>query len=339
MIRKEIGSDWEIYMNRFFLQDNFYFFRSCRDALNYIAHCFKSNIEVVLPAYSCDSVITPFSKKEDNIKFYGIDNNFKFLKSEVEGLCEKADILLLIDYFGISCVDEEFLKKIKNKNPNICIIIDKTQNFFGDIWYYEYADYVVCSLRKWFSLPDGGLLVSKNKLDIEFLNDDSFYNLKLNAGFTKYEYLHNLCDDKSYFLDASKKADTILSKMDNYAISDFSYFKLLTYDISQIKKIRAGNFVYLKENMTDVNISKIEACENSLYFPILTKNRDVLQQYLSENNVYCPVIWELDPEQRMYGKCGYLSDHILCIPIDQRYTLDDMEEICYKINCFQEKNS
>ena len=56
--------------------------------------------------------------------------------------------------------------------------------------------------------------------------------------------------------------------------------------------------------------------------------RKNLQALLADNDVYAPVVWpkaECCPPVSEIAESIYR--HILCIPIDQRYDVDDMERI------------
>ena len=71
-------------------------------------------------------------------------------------------------------------------------------------------------------------------------------------------------------------------------------------------------------------------------FPILVNNRrDELQSWLAEKNIYCPVLWPLREDTYLkYKVSAYMSDNILSIPCDQRYSIDDMEYVAKAINAF-----
>ena len=62
--------------------------------------------------------------------------------------------------------------------------------------------------------------------------------------------------------------------------------------------------------------------------PILVENRDEVQKLLAKKGVYAPVLWPIDERARFVCKnSAYISDHMLSLPIDQRYDWDDMEDI------------
>ena len=62
--------------------------------------------------------------------------------------------------------------------------------------------------------------------------------------------------------------------------------------------------------------------------PLLVDNRDDVQKKLAENGLYAPVLWPLcDEAKAICENSNYVSEHMLALPIDQRYDWDDIEDI------------
>ena len=65
-----------------------------------------------------------------------------------------------------------------------------------------------------------------------------------------------------------------------------------------------------------------------LYLPIYfetEEERNECRQHMAQNAVYCPVIWQKPVHYAVENpESLYIYEHILCIPIDQRYDEDDM---------------
>ena len=77
-------------------------------------------------------------------------------------------------------------------------------------------------------------------------------------------------------------------------------------------------------------VSGLERCFEGAPFalPILVDNRDEVQKWLAENGLYTPVLWPLcDKAKAICENSNYVSEHMLAIPIDQRYDWDDIEDI------------
>jgi len=74
----------------------------------------------------------------------------------------------------------------------------------------------------------------------------------------------------------------------------------------------------------------IEKCIEGAPFslPILVSDRDSAQKQLASKGVYAPVLWPICDEARIVCPVSaFVSDHMLSIPIDQRYNYDDIEDI------------
>jgi len=75
-----------------------------------------------------------------------------------------------------------------------------------------------------------------------------------------------------------------------------------------------------------------------LYFPVLVDDRAAFQKYLVSNAIYAPVVWPKDDNQPMQCEGAENAyQHLLCVPIDQRYDADDMNRIIEVINSYYTK--
>ena len=62
--------------------------------------------------------------------------------------------------------------------------------------------------------------------------------------------------------------------------------------------------------------------------PILVESRDAVQKELAGKGVYAPVLWPASEEARKVCEVSAnVADHMLSLPIDQRYNWDDIEDI------------
>lgn len=68
-----------------------------------------------------------------------------------------------------------------------------------------------------------------------------------------------------------------------------------------------------------------------IFCPIKSRMRDELKDYLIINHIYCPTHWPLYDELKIYEVALNNSIEELTIPIDQRYSEEDMRYIADKI--------
>ncbi len=328
----EIGSEFSYYFNKESILEQFsdlnkLFFRSGRDAIRHISTFFK-NKTVLLPSYCCHSMIEPFI--DYNIIYYSIDKNFNIVFEDLKFKIEihHPDLILIMNYFGLSNQYDFFELKEKYKFK---IIEDVTHIFFNRMMYNEYSDYYVASLRKWLPIPNGGIILSFEKLDckIGYTNND-FTSLRIQALELKaqYEFSYDLAiknEFRSLFFKANEslESDTRIIAADPKSINFYE-----EYNVVPLKKKRKFNFEIIDRFFNR------QYCVNDDYIPFMypifvdENRREEIQQQLASHGIYCPVIWPINDEQRNCSNESYLiSKSILCIPIDQRYTKENMNYI------------
>lgn len=339
----ELGSEFNIRFeeleetgNSIFQRlDNYYalYFDSGRSAIKFLIKEIPKG-EVLLPEYICESVIQAFSGFD--IKYYGLGEDLIIdlddLYSKVNG---NTKIVFIMNYFG-ALQPEEILEQIlfiKSEN-NFIIIEDTTHSMFSK--YETFGDYCVCSLRKWFAIPDGGVLYSKNPLELSGVEDlkrntdiEKVYGMILKTLYLDKKIETNLLYRK-ILTDAEKKID------ENEQIKKISYFSeyfLNFYDTLQITTKRKENYKHLLNEITNIGLKpvvKVVAEWCPFVLPIELDERDNLRKYLLENRVYCAIHWPLK-DTPLYGneRSRKLSERILSLPIDQRY---GSNEIAYLVN-------
>lgn len=303
----------------------------------------KINKIALVPAFTCHSVIAPFIQKGYKVKTYSIDKCFKFdaecFKKELIVSC--AQVVLVHQYFGF-CTGQEIERIIREESQNgIVFIEDRTQCLYSGFPLLS-VDYYVGSLRKWDALPDGGFAICRQSYfhqKPEF-SDTKLETKKLEASLMKYNYLHKCMGNKQEFLMKFREAEKLLDEQkEYYKISRTSVMIQNNLNIADLRKKRRENYsklyVALKE-LNDLRIITTELRENEvpLYCAIAVKKRKELQDHLVKKKIYAPVVW---PKSNICPvTCKDVQElyaSILCLPVDQRYDIDDMNRIA---NCIKE---
>lgn len=290
----------------------------------------------LLPSFTCYTVIEPFINAGFNVEYYDVDKN---LHSDGRDICEKAidfnaGVILFHHLFGFETVYElDYLSLLRERG--VIIIEDCTQSLYST-FPRSISDYYVSSIRKWLGVPDGGFAVSR---DNYFEDKPQNYDIELEqakyeASINKYRYLFQGQGDKETFLKQYRYAEDILdNQQKTYTISPLSAKVQMSLDVPGMKRKRINNYRCLSEGLTDNKaikpvISTLSHEEVPLYFPVIIDERKKIQEALVKNEIYAPIVWP-KPEQQG-GVCHsaeYLYDHLLCIPIDQRYCEDDMKRV------------
>lgn len=358
MMYKEIGSDF--WLNRYdelenkeisldFLQLNISdvaFISTGRSAISFVLEHIKISEDkkvVLLPPFTCHTVIEPFINAGYKVFYYSIDRNLKCSRESFLEDIERyqPSVVLVHGYFGFDTLSSIKDVILDIRKAGIIVIEDITQTMYSEFVHTK-SDYYVCSFRKWAALPDGGCAISTNK-SFSYKPDKVDKNLqeaKMKAFHAKYLYMCKDIGNKDEFLKMFKDAEQILcNQQDIFAMSDVSKMIQGNLQIDFLRERRRENFQILCRGLTGINF--IELIFNylpkdvvPLYFPVYVKhNRKILQKYLAENNIYAPIVWPkpIQCECLVTRETNWIYDHILSIPCDQRYSSDDMKKIVEKI--------
>ena len=322
------------------LKNNCYFFTSGRVAISFIIDKLKID-KIYLPNFLCEQVFECFNKLNKN--FYQISNSFEYL-SGLENI-EDNSIVFVSNYFGLSNEIKilDILEKVK-KSKNIVVIYDITHSLYSTK-NSNVVDYYVASVRKWLPIPDGGLLSCNEKFDIEF-EDEPKDMVKdfVYASVLKLLYVNSIEADESLnkeYRSLFVNCEENLSKTSKLCcISNYSKNFINNFN-SECLIQRKKNYELLAKTLNNRNI---KLCFNNCLrggvdipfsMPILCEKRNELRRYLMENQVYCAIHWNQDfmPES---AKKEELSNQILSIPIDERYTSEDIKLLAKILNKFGE---
>jgi dTDP-4-amino-4,6-dideoxygalactose transaminase len=297
----------------------------------------------VLPSFTCDTVFEPFLKAGYEVFYYPVEMNLTTTSEAIRQVVNEHDasIVLFHRYFGFDTLDSHVdILCDEMRKMGIFTIEDCTQCLYSDFKRGN-ADFTIGSIRKWTGTPDGGFAICRDGV-FEFKpqkTDLQLETAKVKASYAKYRYLFENTGNKSEMLAMYRYAEDILDgQTDIYAISNTSSIVQANLNVDNLKRKRRENFnvlsTCLKAHIRPL-FPLINGPEVPLYFPIFTKDRASLQNHLVQNAIYAPIVWpksELQPEVDKEAENAY--QHLLCIPIDQRYDAEDMNRIADVINNF-----
>lgn len=354
MTTKPIGSEFDLSLHKL-LQKKFYLslpnaqshvmLSSGRDALTYITELLdiSNNKKIALPSYLCPEMLTPFHDKGIEVLFYAVDEHLKVNLADIQRLLKdepQVAALLVIHYFGFP-QDITQIKKLCDR-AGIALIEDCAQACFSTYRGKQlgcFGDYSFTSYRKFLPVPDGAMLifrtVPRKKIRLyKSLRHACFVwlrfaallikNLRLRFQFLPNFFLKQSFDFADRFIDYKKPA----------SMSWIGRWLLAKSPIKEITSARRENFSYLLKHLPhNAHIKPLfttlpeGVCP--LGFPIVVSNRDAIKQKLIANNIFPPIHWNLTEavDHKQYNKSWKLSLHIITLPIDQRYNIQDMERM------------
>ena len=283
---------------------------SGRYCLEYVLRV-KKYTKVYLPYYMCDAVLQPINKLGLDYQFYHIDKYFHI----AEVLQPKKDeVILYCNYFGLM---DEYVKIVTDRYaPNI--IIDNTQAFFSRP-LPEIDTFYTC--RKFFGVADGAYLYTNKEADFDIPQDYSS---------SRMLFLLDRLDKSAEeaFSDYHKSEDTLdhdeikkMSKITQFIMSSICY--------KSVADRRISNYIYLHDNLSSSNTLSVDLERKNvpMVYPFLSDDIN-LRKKLIDNKVYVASYW---PNVQSWCNAesleNTLSQLLLPLPIDQRYSIDEMNFI------------
>ena len=296
----------------------------------------------LIPGFTCTTVVKPFKTHGYQIYTYSVDDtlvaNLDEIEKQIDGL--DIDVILFHRYYGFDTCKkwDRLIEKYSKKG--VVFIEDKTQCLYSELPVLN-VDYIVGSIRKWDGMPDGGIAICK---DGELVNkpklyDDEMVNCRIKASYLKYDYIFNDKGYKEVFRELyEESADLLYGQKEFYKMHPFSYNFMLSLNEDELKDKRRENYNYLYnaiKNNTKIKLlsPELNIGEVPLYLALLVEDRQELQAILRNKDIYAPMIWPYEDESlKVSDEVMKIYNQVICIPIDQRYDIDDMERayLCIK---------
>lgn len=264
---------------------------------------------VRLPFYSCDTLLQPVFQLKIPFEYYPLTQNFLPITEDFA----EDDFIVFINYFGF--LEEQLLAIVSEKNIQH-FVLDHTQAFFlkpDKYWAFN-------SARKFFGVTDGAFLFLKNKqIDVPLSSisfNDDFLGLRKDGMLEKgYElYKENEFKQPCGRYEISVRSDQVLNRL----------------DYKEIAKKRKENFNFLHNRLSGFNALNIspQVEEVPFAYPFLPKVT-IKKEVLYEAGIFFPTLWHEVINRNMNGFEWEqkLSSYLIPLPIDHRYSVDDMEYI------------
>lgn len=284
---------------------------NARNALLYILKAKKIK-KIYIPYFLCDSVSSMCDREGYGYEYYNIGPDFMPI---FDRELENDQYIYIVNYYGQ--IDNVTINCLKEKYRNI--IVDNVQAFFAEP--VEGVD-TVYSCRKFFGVPDGGY-VSTNamldeKIDIDISKDRMAHILG--------RYEGNASDYYSDF----KNNDGSFDKLELRYMSKLTHNILGAIDYEYVKRKREENFAFLAEMLGDKNPLGAKSNVGPYAYPFYIKNGIKVKRALAEKKIYVPTLWPnvLDMDGTLEKD---YAENILPLPVDQRYSREDMERIVYEV--------
>lgn len=320
-LSKAIGGYFELELpvSVFPLHQNAIRFQSARAAFHALLNTGQPQ-RVWMPRYICDAMLAPLHALGVEIVFYDLDQR---LGVAGDVTLAARDWLLYVNYFGLCSQQQEQL--LRRFNPSQ-LIMDHSQAFFAAP---KNCLATVYSPRKFFGLPDGGLLHTSLQVSEPEQTDD--------GSVARCTHLLQRLDTSAEAGYADfRLAEETLHDTRPRRMSTLSARLFASIDLNRVKQRRNANFVYLHQRLKHLNGLDLDMVRigGPLCYPLLIENASVqaVRESLLAERVFIPSYWP-EVRTRVAGDTLELQlvDGCLPIPCDQRYERADLERVCDRL--------
>lgn len=303
---KSIGGYFELECGQspLYYKDGIYL-NLCRSALRYFIRALGIK-KMHIPYYTCPVVETAILKEGCEVSKYTLT---KDLLPETD--IPTNDFILYNNYFGVLGKNVEALSSLY---PNL--IVDNAQAFFSS----PRVRASIYSPRKFFGLPDGGILRGK---DIPGIRLDKGISIDTISHLIKRIEL----GAENGYADFVKN-DSVLDEYVPEMMSNLTRDLMGNIDYENVKEKRLKNFEYLRSHLDTnfpISLSKDDV---PLVFPLYLEHGEKVRELLIDKHIYCAKYWPNVENEVLKSGIEYsLIKNIIAIPIDQRYDISDMDYI------------
>ncbi|MGN7205084.1 hypothetical protein ACTHQF_12505 [Pedobacter sp. SAFR-022] len=280
---------------------------TARNSLEYILLT-QGYTTIYLPYFTCEVLLEPIKRLQLQYHFYKIDEQ---MDPVIDFEVDDHSCMLYTNYFGVKTDTVRALSKTQ-KN----LIIDNAQAFYAapiigiDTFY---------SCRKFFGVPDGAYLYARSSRRLELSKDSSVdrmshlvkaADLNVEAGYA--DYVRN---------------NDVLINNEIKVMSNLTQQLMAAVEYDDCAKKRREHFAFLHERFKDINEFKFHYSpeDTPMVYPLLIA-KDHLKSQLIERKIFVATYWPnvfewTSPDALEY----HFAQHMISLPIDQRYNLDDMK--------------
>ena len=312
----------------------------------------------LLPAYMCDCVFLPFLHRGWELVFYSVDRELEAAGEEIFRLALEHDpgLIFIHPYYGADTCAGLRRQLAGLRRSGVLVMEDVTQSYYLEGAGRD-ADFVVGSLRKWYAVPDGGFVASDIPLAEDVLETGEEYaRERLVPLVQKWEYLKEKerrtggaltagwLPRKAEYLKRNRNLENALDCYQGVRrISRISAEILSRVDEEGARRRREENYHALYQHICGMKrlwaILPEKETHAPLYLPVYVKERDSLQRFLAGYGIYAPVLWPVGEENKdfLQGDGTYIFEHMLALPIDQRYDAGDMEQLAEVLALYEKQ--
>ncbi len=277
-----------------------------RNGLAYLIQVNKIQ-KLYLPYFLCATVEDVCHHLHVPISYYEIDENFRPKFNQKLGA---GEWLYFVNFYGQFSNSQ--LQAYKEQYGNM--IVDNIQAFFQKP--LPETD-TVYTCRKFFGVPDGGYLYTK----------DTTLPLEQDYSYDRMHFLLGRFEKTgSDFYSEFQENEALFDSLPLKKMSKLTHHLMSSVDYASIKNIRTENFEALHKSLKSYNRLELTVPEGGYMYPLWVEHGAEIRKQLQSQKIYIPTLWPdvfnvCAPESLEYD----MAENILPLPIDQRYDKADMQ--------------
>lgn len=303
---------------------NAYHFQSARAAFAALLQLNRPKL-IWVPQYLCDAMLQPIRALGMETAFYSID---EYLGSPDEIVLGQNELLLYVNYFGACSANCE---RLLSKHNPMQVVLDYSQAFFSPPLDCLATVY---SPRKFFGVPDGGLL--HTGLPVEMPEADTGSHERCS------HLLRRLGGEPEPGYPDYLEAEASLASTEPRHMSVLTRRLLDGIAYEAAANQRRANYAQLHDSLGIINRLSLSTRPNDapLCYPLLLNGAIGLRKMLLSHRVYIPSYWPEVADRPEVGETelAMLRDCV-ALPCDHRYGSSEMERLIGLIAAYLSMNS
>ena len=266
-----------------------------------------------MPRYICDGMLDPLDVAGVECVWYDLNDRL-----EVDGPTsgEIGDWLLYVNYFGVCNANVAELMRVFSPDH---LVLDYAQSFFEPPQEAVLA--TIYSPRKFFGVPDGGLMTSRIPISTPQTQDTSSFGRMANL-------VRRLGESPEAGYADYQRSEASLKDCEPKRMSKLTERILSSINFEETFKKRRKNFFYLHKALGEANEFSIDTAGITapLCYPFMTSDTR-LRGKLIKNRIFVATYWR-DALSRVREEWAVrMIGDLLPLPIDQRYGEKEMEKV------------
>ncbi|PLX83454.1 MAG: hypothetical protein C0616_00305 [Desulfuromonas sp.] len=269
---------------------------------------------------------------KNRISYYGVDSALNIEGKSLESVLAE-DLIVLIDYFGWPA-PRDLIVELQRKGA--VVLEDACQVLPGAL--NTPADFLLFSPRKYFGVPDGAILISREEINVGCWDmqpvPHDWWSKSLRASILRHDF--DLGTSSREWFELFQQCE-LNPPIGPFRMSELSRsFLTYAFDPIRIAAKRKENYSRLYKEFSEFAVlGPLPDSVVPLGFPMCVPNRPHVLERLFAEEIYPAVHWPITgvvPEE--FRSSHNLSTQIMTLPCDQRYEDGDIARMIAALHAF-----